>query len=498
MMMIVPQGAILGKLNKKGDHLFYDEELSELQLKSGDSVLSAVAISGGSGGSGGGITLAPPTQVSLSNLDEAVSIKWTDPADVTLDGAKIAKWTGTLVVRKVGAEPQSRTDGVVVVDSKTRNQYAENGFTDNNLTNGETYYYGVFPYTDGKAYTYGTTASIAPAAIYPSAPTVTSVTAESKKATVAFTKPDNATGVRIVWKAESEPTSEIDGTYADTSASPYEITGLTNDVVYYVKVYSYNAKGRYAAGGAISATPSELSIVPWATGSYEDIKKMLDAHYAGRINIEDYWAVGDIRYVTLGAMRNDGQIVTSSQPEILRGAMIIGFNHDNLTTPINERTKAAVTVDFIKNLQAGWYINRYSVDGAYSWKSSNVHKKFCPIYVSALEPDLRDMIKTVNKENRYYGNDIVDYTQDNAFLLSEWEYTGNSVVGKGKEGEQYQYYKGRTPIKYSAYSTDIVKSIITRSPAKVVSGNICYVGEYGAMQYTDTGREASTPLAFCI
>lgn len=38
-----------------------------------------------------------------------------------------------------------------------------------------------------------------------------------------------------------------------------------------------------------------VKIVSWAEGNYDEIGAMLDAHYAGKINIADYWHIGDIR-----------------------------------------------------------------------------------------------------------------------------------------------------------------------------------------------------------
>ena len=45
-----------------------------------------------------------------------------------------------------------------------------------------------------------------------------------------------------------------------------------------------------------------LKIVTWADGTDDEIAAMLDAHYAGIINIHDYWHVGDERVVHLSAM----------------------------------------------------------------------------------------------------------------------------------------------------------------------------------------------------
>lgn len=45
-----------------------------------------------------------------------------------------------------------------------------------------------------------------------------------------------------------------------------------------------------------------IPIVPWSTGSDEDIAAMLEAHYAGKINIWDYWEIGQERVVHLNAI----------------------------------------------------------------------------------------------------------------------------------------------------------------------------------------------------
>lgn len=38
-----------------------------------------------------------------------------------------------------------------------------------------------------------------------------------------------------------------------------------------------------------------VKIVSWAEGSYDEIKAMIDAHYAGKIDITNYWHIGDTR-----------------------------------------------------------------------------------------------------------------------------------------------------------------------------------------------------------
>lgn len=57
-----------------------------------------------------------------------------------------------------------------------------------------------------------------------------------------------------------------------------------------------------------------IPIVPWSTGSDEDIAAMLQAHYEGKINIWDYWEIGQERVVHLNAISGGG-IVGENQPE---------------------------------------------------------------------------------------------------------------------------------------------------------------------------------------
>lgn len=49
-----------------------------------------------------------------------------------------------------------------------------------------------------------------------------------------------------------------------------------------------------------------VKIVTWADGTDAEIAAMLNAHYAGQINIYDYWDVGDERTVHLSAMSATG------------------------------------------------------------------------------------------------------------------------------------------------------------------------------------------------
>ena len=84
---------------------------------------------------------------SISTNKNTVTLTWSDPADVEVDGVILARWGGTKVVRKIGSAPNDVTDGTLVVHSRIRDQYSSTGYVDSGLQYDTTYYYGFFPYT---------------------------------------------------------------------------------------------------------------------------------------------------------------------------------------------------------------------------------------------------------------------------------------------------------------------------------------------------------------
>ena len=111
---------------------------------------------------GMGWKLSAPTNVAIVNFDKAAKITWTDPDDVVINGGIAATWAGTKVIRKEGSAPTSPTDGIEVVNETTRNQYQNTPVVDTGLTNGVTYYYGIFPYTDIGVYNLQSVTSFIP------------------------------------------------------------------------------------------------------------------------------------------------------------------------------------------------------------------------------------------------------------------------------------------------------------------------------------------------
>lgn len=429
--------------------------------------------------------LSIPSNVFIINKDGAVLLQWSDPEDLVSGEEMLAKWNGTLVVRKNGSKPKDRYDGIVVVDSKIRNQYQEDGFLDENLTNGMTYYYGIFPYTEELVYNYNFTEMIIPEPIYPSVPLNVSVSDEDGNIVVTYTKPEDATGIRIAYDTSEPIVTEdsITGTVIDSFESPHTISGLGGGT-YFVKVISENTKGRLTTSNVYAVTLKTLKIVTWADGTDEEIATMLEAHYNGDIDISDYWAVGDSRSISLSAMAATG--VGESHGAQTQGFVIIGIEHDDLITPINEKTKAAITVQTKNILDSKGYMNSSNTNSG-GWGSC-ARKSWCNnVFRNSIPDVVKESIKAVNK--KYYSGGTLSST-DYCFLISIAEAGLLTTTSSYKaEGTTYEYYNS---------SSNRVKSDISGVSCKWWTRSSYGTGQFRGLSESGGAISGNASANYCL
>lgn len=115
------------------------------------------------------IQLDDVTGLTARTSGTSIFLTWSDPADAAIEGYVLAAWKGTVIVRKAGSAPESRTDGTIVVDSTTKNAYSVTEYEDTGLSYDTTYYYRAFPYTTDYIYTDGSAVSSTPKRIVVSA-----------------------------------------------------------------------------------------------------------------------------------------------------------------------------------------------------------------------------------------------------------------------------------------------------------------------------------------
>jgi hypothetical protein len=194
------------------------------------------------------------------------------------------------------------------------------------------------------------------------------------------------------------------------------------------------------------------SVVSWGGGSEEEVTTMLDLHYSGKINIADYWAVGDSKTITINEV-SATNVAGEVQPSQAAELVIIGINHDDKS---DGSGKAAVTVQTKTSLSNTGYINSSNSANYSSWSNCGRRTWCNNNFKSALPTWLQNLIKPVTKvSSRYAYDNKSSYrgqftTTDSVFLLSDYESVGfwySAINDEGKygspmaDGTQYEYMR---------------------------------------------------------
>ena len=330
-------------------------------------------------------------------------------------------------------------------------------------------------------------------------------------------------GTKLVMKETGYPANPDDGTLVVDNTvrdkyktTGYTVTGLTSGKQYYFTLFPYSTDGiyNYDAGNRLIGEPEDLKIVAFADGTDAEIEKMIEAHYAGKINISDYWAVGDKRTIHHNAMDATG--VSESHRANDYAYVIIGIEHDDLVTAINGKTKAAITIqtermlylDTTTEYNASYdashecgYINGSSTNSG-GWEGcvrrtwcNNVYKKCLPTYI-------QNMMKQVEKlTSAGSRSSTIKISNDYAFLLSEIEIFGSAAYSYAGEGKQYQYFKNATANRYKKPRFDdsfVSGHYWERSPYFGSESRFCHVGVNGNSYYNNASNFYGIVPCLCI
>ena len=331
-------------------------------------------------------------------------------------------------------------------------------------------------------------------------------------------------GTKLVTKETGYPANPDDGTLVVDNtvrdkykSTGYTVTGLTNGKQYYFALFPYSTDGvyNYDAGNRLLGEPEEdLKIVTFAGGTDAEIAKMIEAHYAGKINIGDYWAVGDKRTIHHNAMPATG--VNESHKANDYAYVIIGIEHDDLVTAINGKTKAAITIQTERMLyldttteyngsydashECG-YINSSSTNSG-GWEGcarrtwcNNVYKKCLPTYIQNMMKQVKKLTSVGSRSS------TIKASNDYAFLLSEIEIFGSTTYSYAGEGKQYQYFKNAIANRYKKprYNDSHVSGHYwERSPYSGSENKFCHVNISGNSYYNGVSYYLGVAPCLCI
>lgn len=443
------------------------------------------------------VKLDPCTNISLSSTMGSITVSWVDPEATKTVDDNTATWAKTVLVYKEGAAyPSSLSDGIIAVTETTRNQYSSYGYEITGLENGKQYSFSLFAVSTENSLSDATNAT---AKLWA---TVTVVTDETTLYGKSVTASYNSIIITGTFNNSGSVTLQIPwiGTTTITSTDGTDTATSSINVSAYENTYSVEL--------------SFLKIVTFANGTDEEIVAMIEAHYNDKINLSDYWAVGDTRNVNLSAMSATG-VGESHRAQTVQ--LVIGdFEHDELTTSINGHAKAAITLlqkDCLMDATSVSNSNNGSADtergymnstntNVGGWKSC-ARRTWCNnVYFSALPSALQSIVKTVNKKVSVGNNSsTIETVQDKIFLAAEIEIFGSTTYSYAGEGTQYQFYKNVTANRYKMpkwNSSYVSNRYWQRSPYSGDTTCFCCVDSNGNASSTSASSAYGVAPCLCI
>ena len=206
----------------------------------------------------------------------------------------------------------------------------------------------------------------------------------------------------------------------------------------------------------------------------------------------NYWAVGDCKQITMNGKVSDGRTLTNYTAWVF----IIGFNHNA------EREGNGIAFQGFKATKNGtpvcltdtgyddsktsgiWFNMNNTYTNAGGWQGSLMRKNVMPLIKAAFPADLQAVIKTSTIfTTQGNGNGACTATEDEVFLLAEYEVFGSRIYASTQEPnylKQYSYYSaGNSKVKYKHKATGTTAYWLERSPSSGNSNTFCFVTETG-------------------
>lgn len=271
-----------------------------------------------------------------------------------------------------------------------------------------------------------------------------------------------------------------------------------------------------ATSGAMVSVPYEISVPATVDiallkqelndNSWAAIKQASDANMGA-----NFWSVGDCKEVTMNGKVSDGLTLTNYTAWVF----IIGFNHNaeregnGIAFQGFKATKNGTPVcltdsGYNSNKTSGTWFNMNNVQtNAGGWEASLMRKNVMPLIKAAFPADLRAVIKPSTIFTAPDGGDItLTATQDDVFLLAEYEIFGTRAYASTQEPnylKQYVYYSaGNSKVKYRHHVTDNTARWWERSPYSSNSNNFCYVEINGNGSYSYAHNSYGVSPAFKV
>lgn len=230
--------------------------------------------------------------------------------------------------------------------------------------------------------------------------------------------------------------------------------------------------------------------------------------WASKNNVgQNYWAVGDCKQITMNGKVSDGLTLTNYTAWVY----IIGFNHNSEKEgngiafqgfKATDKGTDVCLVDsgYGNNKTSGtWFNMNNSATNAGGWQASRMRTAVMPLIKASLPTDLQAVIKASTIFTAPDTENIeLTATQDDVFLLAEYEVFGRRIKASTQEPnylKQYAYYAaGNSKVKYKHNATSTTADWFERSPYSDYSGGVCAVSGGGDSYATNpSGSRGVSP-----
>lgn len=213
---------------------------------------------------------------------------------------------------------------------------------------------------------------------------------------------------------------------------------------------------------------------------------------------DSIWAIGDAKEITINGQINDGLTLNNYSTYVF----ILGFNHNvalegqgisfgGFKNALSSGKDICLIDSGYNNSKTSgtWFNMNDFQSNSGGWEQSRMRNNLIPQFKSCLESELVSVLKTVNKYTDNVGSGSysasnVTATQDDMFLLSEFEVFGARTYANSAEQNyqtQYAYYSaGNSKVKYRHSSTGSTASWWLRSVRAGTSTYFCNVTTSGS------------------
>ena len=229
---------------------------------------------------------------------------------------------------------------------------------------------------------------------------------------------------------------------------------------------------------------------------------------------QNYWAVGDCKQITMNGKVSDGLTLTNYSAWVY----IIGFNHNaeregnSIAFQGFKATDKGTDVCLVdsgynnQNSSGTWFNMNNTNTTSGGWQESLMRKNVMPLIKATFPSDLKAVIKTSTIYTDNTGGGTADVvptaTQDDVFLLAEYEVFGKKTYASTQESnylKQYSYYSaGNSKVKYKHNATSVAAGWWERSPRSGTSGSFCFAIPSGSANGTFASNSLGVSPAFKI